>query len=167
VIRPAWNRLVITARSGQRLTLVDELDGGDLRSIHRYVAMSALDAHVVVRTLVPEGRDVLFIDAAAGDSIRIDDVPIAAPDGTRFVTASADLIAGHEPNRIRVYHMTATGPVIEFELEPSGWGADEAVWIDGETIRLRRSDLEVATQTVTTSDLLLRRGPEGWAIAGR
>jgi hypothetical protein len=165
VVRPTWDRLVITAEDGTRRVLSDDVVQGELQSIHQFAgSREPLPAYVVVRQLVPEGREVLMVDRRTAGVTRLDEIPSPAPDGARFATASADLVAGHAPNRIRVYRMEPQGPALDWELEPRGWGARDPVWLDANTVRMERVVVDWNTHGVFSSPMLLRRAAGGWTL---
>jgi hypothetical protein len=117
VLRPTWDRLVISARDGTRQVLSDRLSGGVIERVHVYRGhVAVIDQHVV-QVILPEGNAYILVDAATGVATEIDAVPVPSPDGSRFATASLDLIAGHDPNRFRIYRISPNGPVIEWSVE--------------------------------------------------
>lgn len=164
VLRPTWDRLVITAENGTRQVFADDLVQDDLRSIHRFAGTrDPLPAYVVVRQYVPEGGTVLMVDRRTGAVTKLDAPPSPSPDGKRFATASLDLVAGHSPNRIRIYRMEADRPVVEWEIEPREWGAQNPVWLDENTVQMDRGVVDWNTHELRTSPLIVRREPAGWA----
>lgn len=165
VRRVSWSRLVLRAADGRRRELRDEVVDGELRTVHLFREhVRPLDAYVVEVVYVPEGGRFLLIDARTGAETEVDSPPVPSPDGRRFVTASMDLIAGHSPNRIRVYRAGPGAPELEWEIEPRGWGAYRPVWSDSGTIELVRGDLDEATQSVRTSSARLRWTRGGWEV---
>jgi hypothetical protein len=157
--------LLITARDGSRHVFADEAVGDDLRWVHLFRGYVApIDAYVVERRYIPEGGEFLLVEAGTGRTTRIDAPPVPSPDGRRFVTASLDLVAGHTPNRIRVYRMEEGGPVVEWEIEPREWGAQRPTWLDDRTIRLERAVVDWNTHGILSSPMSLRRAPGGWTI---
>ncbi len=164
--RPAGTPpIAITARNGRRQLFADEVVDGELLWSHRFRdTVPALDAYVVERIYIPEGRMLMMVDAGTGEITEVDELPVPSPDGRRFITASLDLVAGHLPNRIRIYRVGATGPALEWEVEPREWGAREPVWLDARTIQLERGELEHATYQIRTSPMRLELREEGWRI---
>ena len=139
VLRPALDRLVITAGNGTRQVFTDEVVRGELRSVHQFAGtQDPLPVFVIVRHYLPEGRAVLMVERRTGDVFELDDHPVPSPDGMRFITASLDLVAGHSPNHVRIYHMEPSGPVPEWEFDPKEWGARHARWLDEHSIELER-----------------------------
>jgi hypothetical protein len=166
VIRTAWNRLVLLARDGSRHLFEDRIEGGDIHWLHDFVGtVERLNSHIVRRIYVPEGEQILMISADDGSQVMIDASPVPSPDGRRFVTASLDLVAGHTPNRIRIYRVEADGPVLEWEATPREWGAANPTWVDDRTVVLDRSLLKWDDHSLITSSMTVVREERGWVIA--
>jgi hypothetical protein len=166
VARTAWNRLEITAADGTRRVFADSVDEGRLLWLHVFHGrLAPIEAYVVERRLIPEGWEFVVVEGASGRMTTVDVPPVASPDGRRFVTANQDLIAGYLPNRIRVYRMEVSGPVLEWEHEPQTWGAASPVWEDARTIRLAWG---VLTEDYHVEDrptpLYLDLTASGWAL---
>jgi hypothetical protein len=137
VARTGWDRLEITTADGTRRVFADSVDDGHLLWVHVFHGrLAPINAYVVEKRLIPEGWEFVVVEGASGRTTEVDVPPAASPDGRRFVTANQDLVAGYLPNRIRVYRMEASGPVMEWEHEPRSWGAGDPVWEDARTIRL-------------------------------
>jgi len=136
VLRPSWDRLVFAARDGSRLVLGDRLAHTLVEQIHVFLGFLEPIDHYLVRTIMFEGNRFGLVDAETGRLTDLDAPPVVSPDGSRFLTTSLDLVAGHTPNRIRIYRMTAGGPEVEWSLEPSGWGAAHGAWVSNERIAL-------------------------------
>jgi hypothetical protein len=161
--RTAPDRLVVTAANGTRLEFADDVTDGELRSVHRLVsAPESLYGLVIVREYVPEGRTVLMVDRRTGTVIELDDVPVPSPDGRRFATASLDLVAGHAPNRVRIYRTTDDGARLEAEWQPREWGARDATWLDGRTLKLERGVVDWRTHQLLTAPMVLRYDGDRW-----
>jgi hypothetical protein len=118
------------------------------------------------QVILPEGNAYILVDAATGVATDIDAVPVPSPDGSRFATASLDLIAGHDPNRFRIYRISPNGPVIEWSVEPKEWGPADPVWIDDSRIRFDRvtADRRTAPISFRRSAAVLEGGADGWSI---
>jgi hypothetical protein len=163
--RPSPDRLVVTAANGTRRDFVDDVSDGEATSVHRFVAApESLHGLVIVRQYIPEGRMVLMVDRRTGDVIEVDDVPVPSPDGQRFVTASLDLVAGHLPNRVRIYRMAPGGPVLETEWQPREWGAQNARWLDTGAVQLERGVIDWNTHELLTAPMVVRRSRDHWTM---
>lgn len=165
VARPSWNRLVLTGRDGTRRVFTDEIVDGDLRWTHVFRGSpDGLDAWVVERRYHPEGRQLFLVDGRTTEGLEIDEVPVASPSGRRFITASLDLVAGHLPNRMRIYRAEGDEWTLEWEAEPMEWGGRSPVWLDEDTIRLERGVMDWDTHELRISTMRLRREGEGWSM---
>lgn len=143
VARPYWKRLVIAPRSAGPTILEDRVEGEDLAWAHVFRGrVESLDGFLVELVYYPEGGRFLLVDAESGRVTNLDAPPVPSPSGARFITTSLDLVAGHAPNRARVYRSTPSGPVIEWFVEPKEWGLGEAVWQDERTVRLERATVD-------------------------
>jgi hypothetical protein len=166
VVRTGWDRLEITAGDGTRRVFADSVEEGHLLWVHLYRGRPApLDAHVVEKRHIPEGWEFVLVEGSNGRMTELDVPPVASPDGRRLVTAFVDLVAGYTPNRIRVYRMEPSGPVLEWEREPTTWGAESPVWEDERTIRLTWATLvddhDVQYQP---EPIFLELTAKGWAF---
>jgi hypothetical protein len=168
VVRTGWDLLTITARDGTRRVFADSLEDGNLQWVYVFLGRPApLEAFVVERRHVPAGWDFMLIEMENGRTTPLDVPPVASPDGRRFVTANEDLVTGYLPNRIRVYRMEPTGPVLEWEHEPQRWGVRSAVWESERRIRLAWSKLVDDQETEPQPDpLFLELGADGWTLPG-
>ncbi|CAN5356268.1 hypothetical protein BH20GEM2_BH20GEM2_11830 [soil metagenome] len=163
--RPAGTPIAITARNGRRLLFADEVVDGELLWSHRFRdTIPALDAYLIERIYFPESRMLMLVDGATGEITEVDEAPVPSPDGRRFITASLDLVAGHLPNRIRIYRVEPAGPVIEWEVEPREWGAMEPQWLDSRTLQLERGELDRGTHELRTAPMRLEWREESWVI---
>jgi hypothetical protein len=152
VQRPRPDRLLVHTAAGAPRVFDDDFLGESLIRFHRYRGSPApLNAYVVEQVFVPEGWEFFLVEAGTGRLTRVDDVPSASPDGARFATASIDLVAGHRPNRARIYRMGPAAPTVEWEISPEGWGLTDPRWIDARTLTFTRVDLDTRTAPFTES----------------
>jgi hypothetical protein len=164
VERTAPDRLVVTAANGIRLVFADAMDG-ERRATHRLVsAPETLHGLVIVRQNIPEGRSVLMVDRRTGTVLELDDVPVPSPDGRRFATASLDLVAGHAPNRVRIYRMTEGDARLEAEWRPREWGAQNATWLDARTLQVERGVVDWHTHELLTAPMVVRHDGGRWTV---
>jgi hypothetical protein len=90
------------------------------------------DSYVVFERS-PKGSKHLLVLRADGSVARLDSAPVFSPDGSYFVTTSADAPA--DAGAIRVYR-TAARPKMEWSLEPGTWGPGLPKWLDDSTIHI-------------------------------
>jgi hypothetical protein len=145
VHRASLTRLVVTPRAAPPVTLEDDVTGGDLLRLHVYRGR-LLDRFVVLEVIFYEGGQFLLVDEHSGEERIIDGLPVGSPDGTRFVTTSLDLVAGHQANRIAIYRVRDGAIEREWAEEPRGWGPSEAEWIEPGVVRFRRNVIDTNTQ---------------------
>ena len=136
-VRRAGDTLRIVTAGRAWVTLVDHpADDADYLR-HTYLGMlSDAPFHRVLLSRFEE-RAYLLVHAATGRAFEVDITPVASPDGTRLVTASMDLVSGHDPTRLVVWRLA--GPardsaVEEFAHEPERWGPSDARWQGPDTI---------------------------------
>jgi hypothetical protein len=168
VARPYWSRLVVRGRAAGPRVFDDRMSGADLAEAHVYRGyVREIGQHVVERVYFPEGGGFVMVGDTRGDTLAVDQVPVAAPGGERFATASVDLVAGHRPNRVRIYRMAGGRPVLEWEHAPAGSGIDSLRWRDARTLDAVRVTLDT-TRTpfrAVHAPARIEMGREGWRIA--
>ncbi len=169
VSRPTWDRLVIAARDGTRQVLADQLVRDAVVRVYVYRGfIDALDHHLI-EVIHFEGGGNVIVDANTGNVLELDGPPVVAPDRTRFITTSVDLVAGHNPNRIRIYRRSGSGWEVEWSLAPADWGASSPRWLDDRTIVFDRERVDFRTRPLTMrrEPGQLVRGETGWSLTGR
>ena len=122
-------RLTFRLGNGQTTELVN--DTSDSGSARRYVYGGYLPSirHHVVEVTYYEGGAVVLLHEQTGAATDVHGFPAIAPGGWRIATASLDLEAGYDPNRIRVWRVTDTHLELEWGLEGgTKWGASDPVW---------------------------------------
>jgi len=86
----------------------------------------------------PEGNSIRLVNARNGKATSVDDMPIVSPDHKRFVTASLDLQAGFNPNRLTVWRLKSDTVVQEASFAADDWGPDSAAWLTTTSLRFAR-----------------------------
>jgi hypothetical protein len=168
VARPQWSRLMVRGRAAEPQVFDDRMSGADLVEAHVYRGyVREIGQHVVERVYFPEGGGFVMVGDARGDTLAVDQVPVPAPGGERFATASVDLVAGHRPNRVRIYRMAAGRPVLEWEHAPAGWGIDSLRWRDARTLDAVRVTLDTTRTPFRTvhAPARIELARDGWRIA--
>jgi len=168
VARPHWSRLVVRGRAAGSRVFDDRMSGADLTEAHVYRGyMREIGQQVVERVYFPEGGGFVMVGDARGDTLAVDHVPVPAPGGERFATASMDLVAGHRPNRVRIYRMSGGRPVLEWEHAPAGWGLDSLRWRDARTLEAVRVTLDTTRTPFRTvhAPARIELAREGWRVA--
>lgn len=168
VARPHWSRLVVRGREAGSRVFDDRMSGADPVEVHIYRGyVREIGQHVVERVYFPEGGGFVVVGDARADTLTVDQVPVPAPGGERFATASVDLVAGHRPNRVRIYRVAGGRPVLEWEHAPAGWGLDSLRWRDARTLDAVRVTLDTTATPFRTvhAPARIELAPEGWRIA--
>ena len=158
--------LTLRLHTGKQLSFVDTLAEGD--SHHRYIYQSYRPAeHLhVVRQWFYEGSLYLVIHDLTGQVEGVPAAPEFSPDGRSFVSASSDLEAGYDPNRIEVWSVSPRGLTRRFAHE---WGAnvgpDSALWAGNDSIRFVRLSLNPGTGVVHRVPQWLSRHGSTWRVS--
>lgn len=159
-------RLTLRLPTGKQLSFVDTLAEGD--SHHRYVYQSyRRTEHLhVLKQWFYEGSLYLVIHDLTGQVEGVPAAPAFSPDGRSFVSASSDLEAGYDPNRIEVWSVSPRGLTRRFARE---WGAnvgpDSALWAGNDSIRFVRLSLNQGTSVVRRTPQWLIRHGSTWRVS--
>jgi hypothetical protein len=167
VTRATWNVLVVRAQDGRQQQFTDVVSGDGVMRLHVYRGyLASIAQHLIEVIDVPEGGTFVMVDGRAGNRWEVDGPPVPSPDGSRIVTASLDLVAGHRPNRIRIYRLEPGRLVIEWETSPRDWGGTAPLWLDSGAIRVDRAMIDSTTTpfTVRTSPMRIERDSGSWRI---
>jgi hypothetical protein len=165
ITRPTPDRLIVTPTEAPPISFEDETTAGDLMRLHVFRGRLA-ERFAVLEVIVYDGGQFMLVDERTGETHEIDAMPKPSPDGARFVTASLDLLAGNQPNRLAVYRITETGVTEEWSAEPQDWGPSHVEWIDDATIRLRSNVVDRAAQppSLLQTAAWLDRSGERWSL---
>ena len=159
-------RLRLQLAGGRVATLADTLAEG--ASQHRFVyqRFDATRGLHVVGVSYYEGGAYLVYHDRTGQRRLVPGPPVVSPDGRRFLSASLDLEAGYDPNRLELWRVGAGGLRREFAADGGdAWGPDSAAWAGPDTVRFARTVLDPRTgETRGTPARLVRRG--GRWVAG-
>jgi hypothetical protein len=138
-VRRAADRLLFEGTGGGSLALQDDRSEGDRTVLHRYAGWLPEIGQHLVQTSFYEGGGWLLVDGASTSQTHVIGPPVAAPDRTRFVATSVDLVAGYGPNGIQVWSMAQGFPRLEWGVDGGdAWGASDAVWTGPRTVEFTR-----------------------------
>ena len=105
-----------------------------------------------------EGAGYVLIHARSGKRFPLQELPVISPDRLRIVTASAGLSGAYSANAVQIWRVRPDGLRLEFELRPEGWEPSDAVWLDAQTIQLKKqAPLLGETRAFSTTVLFKRR----------
>ncbi|MCP4437956.1 MAG: hypothetical protein GY810_03350 [Aureispira sp.] len=90
--------------------------------------------YLVLQVGYYEGGDFQLINLRDGNSKWIGAAPVLSPKGTKVALAQTDLVAGYIYNGFRVYELGKGGPTLLQEITFPEWGAQNAQWVDDETV---------------------------------
>jgi len=160
------DQLVLTLFSGAEMRLQDVRAGSyetdRVYSFHGYLEPIG---SFLIHVLLWEGDGYLLIDTQSGAQHWLDAPPLLSPNGQRFLTASMDVMAGYNPNRVQIYRVVTGSIELEWSLEPGDWGPAEAAWLDNQTIRVVRSKLAPSFTLYEAGTILLKYAEGMWSVA--
>ena len=151
--------------SGRTVTLGDTLQEGGSHYRAVYVGFRpGLGLHVIEQRFYEGGTYAVYHDRT-GREATLPGPPVASPDGRRFLSASLDLEAGYDPNRLEIWRVEAAGLHCEAVIDGEDrWGPDSVAWIGPDAVQFARVALEQRTlDRRSTRERIVRSGT-GWAL---
>lgn len=136
--------LVFHAGGKRDVVFANDTSSADAFAIHEYLGSLPGLPYDLVRRNWYEGWGYLAVHQTTGDTTQLDAIPLIAPGRARLLAASMDLDAGEEPNRVSIFRIEPAGLRLEWQQETAdivhntGWGADDARWLDSTTIEATR-----------------------------
>ena len=96
----------------------------------RYVYWGSLPAahQWVVQAWYWESDGIMLVDQRTGRRLELTGHPVASPDGRYVLAASAGLGGGDQPNSLSLAEITAAGPRLRWEREPTAWAPERVRW---------------------------------------
>lgn len=157
--------LTITLTSGQTLRFENK-DTQDESAVFTYFnGVIQGTSFVLLQHALWEGSAVSLVHLGSGETTTLDAFPNFSPDAQWFFTASLDLIAGYNPNRLALYRVTPTGATLAWKDESPEmeWGPDDVRWEDATTLSYTRvtsqwDDSGTPVETRTPQTLRLVNG---------
>lgn len=135
-------RLTFRLGNGQTAEFVNDTSDSGSAKRHAYAGYLPSIRHHVVDVTYYEGGAVILLHEQTGATTDIQGFPAVAPGGRRIATASVDLIAGYDPNHIRVWRVTNTHLELEWGLDGgTQWGASDPVWRGPHVVTFTRHTL--------------------------
>ncbi len=159
-------RLRIKTSTGSVVELRDSgVEGTDTQLTYQFAGFMPAIRQDLVHVQYFEGDAYLLVDPVTARQTRLDAMPVSSPDKTRIATASMDLEAQYNANRVRVLKAMDGDWQMEYSTEPKSWGPSQPpVWLDNNTLRLVRCLKPCSGESHQTVPALLRRTPEGWVL---
>lgn len=94
--------------------------------------------HYVLWEQYPEGNTIRLVNARSGKATFVDDMPLVSPAARWFATASLDLDAGYNPNRVVVWRLDGDTLAQEASFDSGDGGPDSLTWLSGTSFRFTR-----------------------------
>jgi hypothetical protein len=150
--------LRIRLQNGSYFTIEDELER------YNVIDVQAGGRFATVRQQFHEGNTWHVLDLRSGRLTETSGYPLFSPSGSKFVSASMDLLAGYSATVLDVYVVTRYGVTRVFRGIPPDqvvvpWGPGRVRWLDDNTIAFMRTTSDAsANESETPATLALRGG---------
>jgi hypothetical protein len=82
----------------------------------------------VVRAWYWESDGTVLVDQRTGRHVELIGAPVASPDGRFVLLTSPGLSGGDQANLLTLVEITADGPHLRWQREPTAWEPNEARW---------------------------------------
>ena len=159
--------LRIPLLNGRMAVFRDDTTAGLKFGLMRYAGyLKSIRSHVVHRYPYEGGGAFLVVDDSTGESRIVFGMPVASPDGRRFVLTSMAEEAGYDPSMIEIWRMVGRRPEKEFvyDTDQSAWEASDPVWVDSVTVDfIENSHKRPGEPYVETPGRITRSGTT-WAL---
>ncbi|HEU0013288.1 MAG TPA: hypothetical protein VFQ45_06365 [Longimicrobium sp.] len=160
--------LTFHPRQGAPVTLYDDTTDADVLVRQRYLTWLPGIGYHLLRIQYYEGGAYFLVSDRTGAHENIPGPPLVSPDGRRVVSASMDLEAAYDPNRIEIWRVTPER--LEKEWEASGdacdestpWGPSDVRWVDARTLEWVKNEHQQPDYRRTR--MLLRHENGGWTL---
>lgn len=152
-------KLILQLSSGKTLTIEDT----EQLAFNYVEYLSCID-YYLLHVQRYEGTAYRLVSARTGEQYRIQDIPVLSPGRKRFVTASFDLAAGYNPNKIQIWRVDKDTLHLEWSLEPKKWGPSDPVWVNEERLRITKDKLDEQLQFHKIGELILELKQGKWVI---
>lgn len=138
---------------------------GSWPSWYAYLGTIADPPYHVLWRQYHEGNGVLLVNARTGRLVSVDDLPVPSPDAAYLAVASLDLEAMYNPNRVSVYRAAGDSLILEWALEPDGWGPGEPVW-SGARLLVPRVEIQrdAGYREIVTDTIVVERRGTSWTV---
>ena len=129
--------LRISLLNGRTRVFSDDTTAGLKFGLMRYAGyLKPIHSHVVHRYPYEGSGAFLVVEDSTGDARIVFGMPVASPDGKRFVLTSMVDEAGYDPGMIEIWRIVGRRPEKEFSYstEESPWQPSDSEWRDSSTI---------------------------------
>ncbi|HEY4670666.1 MAG TPA: hypothetical protein VIG78_01265 [Gemmatimonadaceae bacterium] len=158
--------LRIALPNGRTAVFRDDTTAGEKFGLFRYAGyLRTIRSHIVHRYPYEGTGAFIVVDDSTGESRIVFGMPVASPDGTRFVLTSMAEEAGYDPSMIEIWRMVGRKPEREFSYDTeSGWEASDPAWVDSVTIDfIKNSHSSAGDPYVETPGRITKSGTT-WAL---
>ena len=161
----AGGQLRLRLGAGRTVVLVDSIvDGGGHRHYLYRGRRAGLGVHVVELSYYEGGTHLVYHERT-GQEETVPGPPLPSPDGRRFASASIDLEAGYDPNRLEIWRVEPSGLHRELVVDgEDAWGPDSVRWVSPSVVRFTRVVLEQPDMARRTSTRRLVRTGARWTM---
>lgn len=133
----ACGELRIRLLNGRTALFTDDTVASPHFGLSRYAGyQQTIHSHIVHHYNYEGSGAWIVVDDSTGDSRIVFGMPVASPDGRRFVLTSMADEAGYDPGMIEIWRIVNRRPEKEFSYDTgsSPWQASDPVWLDSSTI---------------------------------
>jgi hypothetical protein len=164
----ACGTLRIRLLNGQIAVLKDDTTAGGKFGLYRYVKyLTPIHSHVIHRYPYEGTGAFIIVDDSTGASRIVFGMPVASPDGKRFVVTSMEDEAGYDPGMIEIWRMVNRRPEKEFsyDTESSPWQASDPGWVDSSTVDfIKNTYTRMGEPDIVSPGRIVRSGT-AWSFA--
>lgn len=160
--------LRIRLLNGQTAVFRDDTTPSPTFGLYRYAAYETpIHSHIIHRYPYEGSGAWLVVDDSTGDSRIVFGMPVASPDGQRFVLTSMRDVAGYDPGMIEIWRMVGRRPEKEFsyDTENSPWQASDPVWVDSSTLDFTKNTYTSMSEPDLESPGRIVRSGRKWTFA--
>jgi hypothetical protein len=163
-IRRQGPTLEIQVGNSRVVALTDDTTEGGSAIAYRYDRhLDPLPFHGI-RTVFYEGSGYLLVHDSTGRQTYLDVRPEIAPDGTGWVTASFDLVAQFDPNRVVIGRIVGDTIAVDWSTAPTEWGPEGMRWVSKDSIRFTEQWATDRPDSTVPRPALVVRTPTGWKL---
>ena len=164
----ACGELRIRLLNGKTALFRDDTTAGMKFGLYRYVGyLPPIHSHVIHRYPYEGTGAFIIVDDSTGASRIVFGMPVASPDGKRFVLTSMEDEAGYDPGMIEIWRIVDRRPEKEFSYNTDGspWQASDPVWVDSSTVDfIKNTYTSMSEPDIESPGRIVRSGPT-WSLA--
>ena len=127
--------------NGKMVTVVDDVvdTAGAWPTWFHFMGVSSVLGYYVLFAQYKEGSSIYLVNGRTGWRVMVDGLPVASPDGSRFVTTSlSDLY--YNPERLQVWRVDRDTLRREWGLTPERSYPHHVRWLSNRTFEFARTN---------------------------